>query len=210
MTNFCQREVTVSDAKKHIINATIQVIAREGLVGTTTRKIAEEAGVNLAMLHYYFGDKGDLLIAVHDAMVQDVRELLLAQPPIKPEDDIRFLVERDITAFWRYFEEVPEAQIAQYELSFYTMREPQSALRARQRYVSYNEVIEERCRQISEITQHPCLLPYADLARFIIIGIDGLILQFLADRDSARAAHDLTFFISAILTLAYGYPPSRT
>jgi AcrR family transcriptional regulator len=199
----------MSDAKERIINATIRVIAREGLVGTTTRKIADEAGVNLAMLHYYFGDKSELLIAVHEAIIQRVRDILLTQPAIQPGDDIRLIAERDLTAFWRYIEEVPEAQIAQYELALYALREPQSAVRARQQVASYSALVEERCRQISEITRQACSISFAELARFIISGIDGLTLRFLGDRDSVRAARDLQLFISAMLTLAYGFQPSQ-
>ena len=199
----------MSDAKERIIKATIQVISREGLIGTTTRKIADEAGVNLAMLHYYFGDKSELLVAVHEAILQRVRDILLAQPAIQPDDDIRSIAERDLTAFWHYIEEAPEAQIAQYELALYALREPQSAVRARQQSASYNALVEERCRQISEITQQTCSISFAELARFIISGIDGLTLQFLSDRDSARAARDLHLFISAMLTLAYGFQPSH-
>ena len=199
----------MSDAKERIIKATIQVISREGLVGTTTRKIADEAGVNLAMLHYYFGDKSELLVAVHEAILQSVRDILLAQPVIQPGDDIRLIAERDLTAFWHYIEEVPEAQIAQYELTLYALREPRSAVRARQQAASYYALVEERCRQISEITRQTCSISFAELARFIISGLDGLTLQFLGDRDSARAGRDLHRFISAMLTLAYGLQPSH-
>lgn len=199
----------MSDAKERIIKATIQVISREGLVGTTTRKIADEAGVNLAMLHYYFGDKSELLVAVHEAVLQRVRDILLAQPAIQPGDDIRLIAERDLTAFWHYIEEVPEAQIALYELTLYALREPRSAVRARQQTASYRALVEERCRQISEITRQTCAISFAELARFIISGLDGLTLQFLSDRDSARARRDLQLFISAMLTLAYGLQPSH-
>ena len=133
----------MSDAKERLIEATIQVISREGLAGTTTRKIADEARINLAMLHYYFGDKNELLVAVHEALIQRVRDILLAQPAIQPGDDIRLIVERDLTAVWNYIEEVPETQIAQYELTLYALREPQSAVRARQQAASYSALVEE-------------------------------------------------------------------
>ncbi|WP_307188964.1 TetR/AcrR family transcriptional regulator, partial [Azospirillum sp. B506] len=44
-----------SEAKREtILQAAITVIAKEGVHGATTRKIAAEAGINLATLHYQF------------------------------------------------------------------------------------------------------------------------------------------------------------
>lgn len=196
----------MSDARERIIEATIQVIAREGLVGTSTRKIAAEAGVNLAMLHYYFGNKDDLLVAVHQTILQTVRATVADVAPIQPGDDLRSVVTRELTAFWQYVEKTPTAQIVQYELALHALRDPQAHMRARQESGTYNALVAERCQQIFEATRQPCVLPLADLARFIIAGIDGLTLQFLADRDTERARHDLQLLISATLALVAACP----
>jgi hypothetical protein len=44
-------------------------------------------------------------------------------------------------------------------------------------------------------------IPHADLARFILSGVDGLILQFISDRDTHRARRDLDHLIEAVITL---------
>jgi AcrR family transcriptional regulator len=47
-----------------LIKAAYGLIAKKGLQATRTRDIAERAGVKLSTLHYYFGTKEALLIAV--------------------------------------------------------------------------------------------------------------------------------------------------
>ena len=50
-----------TEPQRKIIDATIECIERVGLQGVTVRKIAEEAGVNIAAINYYFRSK-DLLV----------------------------------------------------------------------------------------------------------------------------------------------------
>jgi TetR/AcrR family transcriptional regulator len=47
-----------------LVDAALAHFARVGIRGTSLRAIAEAAGVTPAMLHYYFGDKQELTLAV--------------------------------------------------------------------------------------------------------------------------------------------------
>jgi DNA-binding transcriptional regulator YbjK len=47
--------------KQKILDATLRVIAREGVRGTTHRAVAREAGVQLSLTTYYFRDLNELL-----------------------------------------------------------------------------------------------------------------------------------------------------
>ena len=47
--------------KQHILEKTIEAIEKYGLQNLTTRVIADEAGVNNAALHYYYGTKEVLI-----------------------------------------------------------------------------------------------------------------------------------------------------
>ncbi|MCH8569405.1 MAG: TetR family transcriptional regulator [Balneolales bacterium] len=55
---------TTSSKQDLILNAAELLFAEHGFKGTTTRAIAKKAGVNIAMLSYYFGGKEQLLHAV--------------------------------------------------------------------------------------------------------------------------------------------------
>ncbi|MDG5767357.1 TetR/AcrR family transcriptional regulator [Balneolales bacterium ANBcel1] len=66
----------MSDKKKHILDVAERLIAKNGYRSTTTRMIAEEAEVNVAMLSYYFGSKEQLLKALLDRHTEEVKRLL--------------------------------------------------------------------------------------------------------------------------------------
>jgi TetR/AcrR family transcriptional regulator, regulator of biofilm formation and stress response len=59
--------------RKQFIEAAVTVIAREGVDGATTRRIAEVAGAPLATLHYVFQTKENLLWAVFEELGELLR-----------------------------------------------------------------------------------------------------------------------------------------
>lgn len=50
-----------ASARDRIILAAVGILEKEGTAGITTRRIAADAGVNLAAVNYYFGSKEQLL-----------------------------------------------------------------------------------------------------------------------------------------------------
>jgi AcrR family transcriptional regulator len=53
-----------SEKQIQIMDAAEQLFAEHGFAGTSVRDIAESAGVNLAMISYYFGSKERLMEAM--------------------------------------------------------------------------------------------------------------------------------------------------
>lgn len=58
---------TATDTRTAIIDAARAQLRADGHRGVTTRKVAEAAGVPLSQLHYHFGSKQGLLLAVLEA-----------------------------------------------------------------------------------------------------------------------------------------------
>src|SRR6266567_2851285 len=56
-----------------ILKAALEEFAHEGVTGARTDEIARRAGVNKALLYYYFKDKGALYQAVLDEVFSGVR-----------------------------------------------------------------------------------------------------------------------------------------
>lgn len=54
----------MTDTKTKILEAAERVILDEGLEGATTRRITQEAGVNIAAVNYHFGSKEELAKAL--------------------------------------------------------------------------------------------------------------------------------------------------
>ena len=200
------RTNTAIERRAEIIAAAIRVLARDGLAETTTRKIAAEAGLNQATLRYYFGSKDDLLFAVLQDMMRVTREITFEST--RMGKGVRETLSESIRAFWAHVEAMPELQIMQYELTLYSLRHPASAWIAQQQYDGYSAVVETLLQHLFETAHQSCAIPVSELARFIIGGVDGLILQFISDRDTARARRDLDHLLAATIALAEGTPSS--
>jgi AcrR family transcriptional regulator len=57
------------DLRERLLDAALKRFAADGIAATTLRTIAVEAGVNPALVHYYFGDKERLQTAVVEERV---------------------------------------------------------------------------------------------------------------------------------------------
>lgn len=64
------------DKKDHILDVAERVFSDLGFDGASTRMISGEAGVNMAMLNYYFGSKEGLFLAVFERKIYSFRTLL--------------------------------------------------------------------------------------------------------------------------------------
>jgi AcrR family transcriptional regulator len=54
------------DTRRLILDAARRRLLTDGYAGLSTRKVAEEAGVPLSQLHYHFGSKGGLILALFE------------------------------------------------------------------------------------------------------------------------------------------------
>ena len=68
-----------------MLDAAERLLLEVGAAGVTTRRLAEEAGVNHGLVHYYFGSIENLLVRVlerfTDALIARQRELYAADVP---------------------------------------------------------------------------------------------------------------------------------
>src|SRR3954470_23642712 len=64
------------DKKDHILDVVEKVFSELGFDGASTRMISGEAGVNMAMLNYYFGSKEGLFLAVIERKITSFQNIL--------------------------------------------------------------------------------------------------------------------------------------
>ena len=76
------------DRRQDILAAAVEVFAKYGFLGATTRRIAEAAGVNEVTLFRYFGSKETLLL---EAMQHDTRSTGITELPATPVDPVQEL-----------------------------------------------------------------------------------------------------------------------
>src|SRR3954453_22491559 len=90
-------------AEEALLDAAERLLAEAGYAGITTRRLAEEAGVNHGLVHYYFGSNENLLVRAlerfTERLVERQRELYAADLPFieKWRTAMRFLISEDVT-----------------------------------------------------------------------------------------------------------------
>lgn len=65
-----------SDKRQHLIQVAELLFAQQGYEAVSIRQLAKEAGVNLAMISYYFGSKEGLFAAILENKIPRTREKL--------------------------------------------------------------------------------------------------------------------------------------
>lgn len=64
------------ETKARIQDAALKLFARKGYLGTSVKELGSEAGVNPAMINYFFGSKDGLLFQLIDTFYQQTLTLL--------------------------------------------------------------------------------------------------------------------------------------
>ena len=71
--------ITAIDTKEQILNTAERLFAEHGFAGTSLRGVVREAKVNIAAIHYHFGSKEELFIAVVQRVAKPIIQLQLQQ-----------------------------------------------------------------------------------------------------------------------------------
>ena len=69
-------EAAVQPAKVALLDAAERLLIDVGYAAVTTRRVAEEAGLNHGLVHYYFGSMDELFIQVLERFAQRFADLL--------------------------------------------------------------------------------------------------------------------------------------
>jgi AcrR family transcriptional regulator len=81
----------VKTTRDRILDAAVKLVARHGIAGATTKRIADEAGVAEGSLYKHFADKPDLLIALVLERLPGIREVFVRLEDAASEDTAKAL-----------------------------------------------------------------------------------------------------------------------
>lgn len=101
--------------RARILDAAIREFSEKGLAGARTEQIAEAAGVNKALLYYYFRGKEDLYAAALDSVVEAVRASSFAVLDADATPGERFL-QLVLNHFDRMYSNLPFQSLMQQEM----------------------------------------------------------------------------------------------
>lgn len=94
---------TYSEKQLHIMDVATDLFAEHGFTRTSVREIAEAAGVNVAMISYYFGSKEQLLEALFDLNMskkEEKWEIVYNNKKASPVEKVRMLIEGVVSSIF--------------------------------------------------------------------------------------------------------------
>ena len=179
--------VPADQRRRQIVDATIQVVAKHGVRGATTREIAAEAGAPLAAVHYCFSSKDELLAEVY---ATQTRSLVEGLPPTAHREGMAaaaiHIVETSAERCIRH----REWSLSNAEIEFWAQRhEERRGIAGANSYDVYNgrvtEILVAACRGDDD----PTLAE--PLSGLLAVIVDGLNFQWFVYRDVGRFRSDV-------------------
>jgi len=197
------------DRRGELVLSAIRAFAREGVPHATTRVIAQEAGVNVATLHYHFGGKDQLVAAVMEVVSRQHADIVRGAVPTDAglEDGLVL----GLTRMWPYLRETETLQLLSYELTTSALRHDDADVgrgMARAQYGAYIDATRDVIAEILDHSGQRIAVSLDDLSAYVVAGLDGIILMSLVD--PVRAERQLELFVSSVIVLADAQPPMRT
>ncbi len=96
-------EAKKDNTEEKILNAAQTVFTQKGMDGTRMQEIADEAGINKALLHYYFRSKQKLFEAIFSKVFSqifpDIKSLIYSEKPI--DEKLGVFIEKYIDLLMR-------------------------------------------------------------------------------------------------------------
>jgi AcrR family transcriptional regulator len=112
--------IPAAQRRSDFVQAAVEVIATHGIDGATTRRIAEAAQANLAMLHYCYDSKEDLFADVYEYVAGRYRDVIKDNDPHSTLTDTAREVLRGVMKFYL---DSPSFTAATLELFGWTRRQ---------------------------------------------------------------------------------------
>ena len=180
------RRVARGDATRNqILEAARHVLAADGYGGTSTRAVAERAGVQLSLVHYHFGGKRGLLAAVleyeNERLIGRQRELFAKEEPLadKWRTACAYLQEDLRSGYVRILWELWAAGLTDEDL----------AKRWRDALASWRLLLEEVAAQWAASVGLELPMPPRALATLVANVFQGAEVEILAGVSEEEAPH---------------------
>ena len=170
-----------STAEGAILDAAERLLVEVGYPGITTRRLAEEAGINPGLVHYYFGSNESLLVRALERFTERLivrqRELYAADVPFveKWRTAMRYLVSEDVT-----YEKI------WLELQALAWNNPDLRERLARVNAEWRAVLTEAFAEPHE--RYGIEMPLEALVTLVVTFNEGIILERLSGVEEGHAA----------------------
>ncbi|MTE11339.1 TetR family transcriptional regulator [Nocardia sp. CT2-14] len=199
--------LSVEERRAHLIEAAIGLAEKKGVAGVTTRDVAQAAGVSLGVVHYCFENKDQLMTELVKALSMELRDSVDANEAVWQDvgtgkEALQQLVRAGLELMWLNIEATAERQLLTYETTTYALREgeqtPAKLAIAREQYTFNDSTVADVIEHAREATGTQWTVPVGTLSRFMLAAIDGIVLRWLVDNDSAAVREQLDVLATTV------------
>jgi AcrR family transcriptional regulator len=199
--------VLAAEHRSAIVAAAIRLMAREGVAAASTRKVAAEAGVAQATIHYVFGTKTGLYRGVLEAVSANLVQAVEAG--LEPPSQWAEQAEGAARAVWEITEANPSTALLLVELTAYALRHDELRDLAEGLYDTYQRLAENVVQVLLENSDRELRIPVEEVARLAVAGLNGVVLSFLVHGDRDRARRDVENLVDSLTATAVGTISAR-
>ncbi|MCU1658852.1 MAG: regulatory protein TetR [Pseudonocardiales bacterium] len=192
----------VEDRRAQLVEAALAVAASEGIGAATVRRVAEEAGVALGVVHYCFADKDELFAALATRIVDELARAGSEGLAFDGATDLAGALHAAVAALWDTIEVTRGAQLLTYEITTHALRDPDLHAVARRQYEVSHAAAASLLALAADASGAAWVRPLDDVAGEALAFVDGVTLRWLVDGDSAAARARLDGFAAYLATQA--------
>ena len=127
---------------------------------------------------------------------------------VDPAKGLAAAIDDALRAFLRFVVSDDGLQLMQYELTIFSKRTPGLEWLAEWQYARYAAAALEVFSAASEHDPAPPVIDLAELCRFVVAAVDGLVIQYEVNKDVERAERDLGNVIRSAQLLAASMDPA--
>jgi len=169
------------ETEEAFLDAAERLLVSVGHAGITTRALAEEAGANHGLVHYYFGSMENLLARVLERFTG---RMIARQRAMYTAPDVAF-IDKWRTAI-RYLDDDREYQKVWYELQALAWNRPELRERVAHVDAEWRAVLGEALAQPRE--RYGIEMPLDALVSLVITFNEGIIFERLSGVETGQAA----------------------
>lgn len=192
--------MSAQDRRVELVAAAFRVVAARGVASASVRAICQEAGMALASFHYAFESRDALMAELVNVVVEAERGAML--PPLAPGESFRDTVRLGLERYLQHLRSDPHREKAMLELTQYALRTPALEAVASRQYERYHSLAEDALATAAELWNVTWTMPIVDVARILVVVLDGVTLSWLVTRDDEAASRALDFAADSVAGLA--------
>jgi AcrR family transcriptional regulator len=192
----------LAQRRAHLVATSLTIATAEGIGAVTVRRVAEEAGVALGVVHYCFEDKDELLAALAERIVNDL--ILAGAGELENFDapDLTSALRGALSGLWASIVASRGAQLLTYEITTQSLRQPALRSVADRQYAVSQAAAEGLLSLAAQACGAQWITELTELAAEALAFVDGVTLRWLVDDDAAGAKRRLEHFADYLVTHA--------